>query len=180
MYRRLLGTLTVSLGLAACGDSPVVEPEPGVTAGAAQGAVTRAEARPANAQMTQLHALPSAFHGALNAGDKEAIRALWAPDAEVWAAAVGCDPCTGPDEIADAIAQSGPFLNGWASLTVSYRARTERHGNLAEFGFECIFVEDGNDLTGSPVLAHLNATGTMRKVDGHWLFQSFQSGAGAL
>lgn len=127
--------------------------------------------------------LQAAFHRALNRSDEDAVRALWAPDAVVWAGAVGCLPCTGPDEIAEAIATSGPFMNGWASLAPSYKTRFDVHGNTAEYEFECVYLTDvatGESLAGQTVHAHLNATGTMRKVGDRWLFQTFHAGLGSL
>lgn len=173
----LLALVTSALGLAGC-DGAVLEPAGGASVAEAE----TNELRSANAHLGALYQLQAAFHGALNAGDKEAVRSLWAPDAQVFAGPIGCTPCTGPDEIADAFATSGPFLNGWASLAPAYKTRFDLQGNTAEYEFECVYLTDvgTGDVLSGPVHAHLNATGTMVLHQGRWVFQTFQAGLGAL
>lgn len=130
-----------------------------------------------NAQLAAIQALQSAFHGALNASDYDAIHSLWTSDATL---AVGPTTASGRDEIAEFFRTSGPFVNGWAALAPSYKSTVEIEGNTASFGFECVYLADSGNLTGQTVVAHLNATGTMRKVGDRWLFQHFQGGAGPL
>lgn len=161
----------VLLALLGCGDSTVVEPE------ARTLFPSQSQLAGSNAHLGALYQLQGAFHGALNASDYDAVKALWAEDATV--IAMG-NTYTGPDEIAGFFSTSGPFVNGWASLAPSYKSEFEIHGNTATYGFECIYVEDAANLTGNAVQAHLNATGTMRKVGDRWLFQTFVAGAGSL
>lgn len=132
-----------------------------------------------NAQLGAIHELQSAFHGALHDSDHDAILALWTDDATLQ---VGSTSATGPREIADFFRSSPPFVNGWAALAPTYNARIEIHGNRAEFGFECVYVAEppSGVLTGNSVVAHLNATGVMRKVGDRWLFESFVGGVGPL
>jgi ketosteroid isomerase-like protein len=179
MSTRHLVTVVALMGLAGCGDSTLAgtevdfaSPQLSPAAPAAMNAGTRE-----NAQLARLHSLQAAFHGALNSQDLEAFRSLWTEDATVTA---GGNTFTGPDEIAAFVSNSGPFVNGWASLAPAYKTEFEIHGNTANFQFECVYVEESGNLTGSPVEAHLNATGTMRKVGDEWLFQTFVAGAGSL
>lgn len=130
-----------------------------------------------NAQLAAIHELQSAFHGALRNADSEAILSLWTEDATLQ---VGPNSATGPVAIAGFFESSPPFVNGWAALAPTYKTQVEIHGNRAEYGFECVYVEESSNLTGNEVMAHLNATGTMRKVGNRWLFETFQGGAGAL
>jgi len=171
--------------LVAC-DSSLSEPGratgPEYPAAAAPVAAGNALAK-SNAQIAAIHELQSAFHGALRNSDYSAMHALWASDATAIAGAIGCtpdEPCTGPDAIADAFATSGPFVNGWAALAPTYKTRVEINGGTAEFGFECVYVAESGNLGGQVVIAHLNATGTMRQVRGQWLFQSFVGGVGPI
>lgn len=130
-----------------------------------------------SAQRAAIDAVLSAFHGALNESDYDAIRALWSEDASL--AALG-QTATGPTEIADFFATSPPFVNGWAALAPTYNTRVEIHGNTATYGFECVYVPDTGNLAGQTVVAHLNASGTLRKVGDRWLFESFVGGVGPL
>lgn len=50
----------------------------------------------------------------------------------------------------------------------------------ADYQFECVYVEESGNLIGNTVQAHLNTTGTMRKVGDQWLFQTFVAGGGSL
>lgn len=179
MSTRHFITVVALIGLAGCGDSILTEtegdlasPQLSPATSAAMDAVTRE-----NAQLARLHVLQAAFHGALNSQDLEAFRSLWTEDATVTA---GGNTFTGPDEIADFVSNAAPFVNGWASLAPAYKTDFEIHGNTADFQFECVYVEESGNLTGNAVMAHLNATGTMRKVGDEWLFQTFVAGVGSL
>lgn len=133
----------------------------------------------ANAQLAAIHELQSAFHGALRNSDSEAIGSLWTNDATLQ---VGPTSATGPAAITAFFEASPPFVNGWAALAPTYKSTVSIHGNRAEFGFECVYVVEPSDgvLTGNSVVAHLNATGVMRKVGNQWLFERFVGGAGPL
>lgn len=132
-----------------------------------------------NAQLAAIHELQSAFHGALRNSDSEAIGELWTEDATLQ---VGPTSATGPDAIAAFFQASPPFVNGWAALAPTYKTRVTIHGNRAEYGFECVYVAEPSNgmLAGNSVVAHLNATGVMRKVGDRWLFESFVGGVGPL
>lgn len=130
-----------------------------------------------NAQLGAIKSVLSEFHGALNASDYEAIKAIWTEDATL--SAFG-QTATGPTGIADFFATSGPFVNGWAALAPTYKTEVEVHGNTATYAFECVYVPDAGNLAGQAVVAHLNASGTLRKVGDRWLFDSFTGGVGPL
>lgn len=130
-----------------------------------------------NTQVAALYELQSAFHEAIRNSDSELMHSLWTDDATV---VTGAGSASGPDDITELIEGVGPFVNGWASLAPSYKTHFEIKGNRAEYGFECIYAEETGDLTGNEVLAHLNATGTMRKVGNRWLFEHFEGGVGPL
>lgn len=131
----------------------------------------------ASAQLGAIKAVLSEFHGALNASDYQAIKAIWTENATL--SAFG-QTATGPTEIADFFATSGPFVNGWAALAPTYKTEVEIKGNTATYAFECVYVPDTGNLAGQAVVAHLNASGTLRKVGDRWLFDSFTGGVGPL
>lgn len=147
----------------------------GATAGSMPGSVTNS-----SAHLGAIYELQSAFHGAIRNSDAEAFGSLWTDDATLQA---GGSTFSGPSEIVEFIQSAAPFVNGWASLASTYKTQIEIHGHRADYAFECIEVEEveetGN-LVGNEVLAHLNGTGTMRKVGNRWLFETFQSGVGPL
>lgn len=167
--------LVIALALSAC-DGAVFEPV---------GASTLAENEiragnrlsDVNAQVAAIHELQSAFHGALRNSDSDAIRSLWTDDATL---RVGATFASGPASIAAFFESSPPFVNGWAALAPTYKTRVEIHGNRADYAFECVYVAETGNLAGQTVLAHLNATGSMRKVGDRWLFEHFQGGVGPL
>lgn len=130
-----------------------------------------------SAQLGAINAVLSAFHGALSASDYEALKAIWTQDATL--SAFG-QTATGPTEIADFFATSGPFVNGWAALAPRYKTEVDITGNTATCAFECVYVPDTGSLAGQTVVAHLNASGTLRKVGDEWLFDSFTGGVGPL
>lgn len=130
-----------------------------------------------SAQHAAIHDLISAFHGALNAQDYDAIFALWAEDAT--ATAFG-NTYVGNVAIADFFETSGPFVNGWAALAPGYKTQVTVRGNTATFAFECVYLPETGNLTGQAVVAHLNASGTLRKVGERWLFEEFIGGIGPL
>lgn len=184
MFRIAVSVAVVtSFPLVAACDSGVADPG----AAPAPTAETSAAAVPFSSPMTSvigvsaqhaaIHDLISAFHGALNAQDYEAMFALWAEEAT--ATAFG-NTYEGPVAITDFFETSGPFVNGWAALAPSYRTRIEVRGNRATFAFECVYVPDTGNLTGQSVVAHLNASGTLRKVGNRWLFEEFVGGIGPL
>lgn len=130
-----------------------------------------------NAQKAAILELTSAFHGALNASDEDAVRALFTDDATLQ---VGPNSATGIDEVTAFFVASPPFVNGWAALAPTYKTQIEIHGNRASFAFECVYVPDVGDLGGQSVVVHLNASGTMRRVGDEWRFDRFVGGAGPL
>lgn len=170
-----IAVLVIALALSAC-DGSVFEPVGASTLGENE---VRAGNRlsDVNAQVAAVHELQSAFHGALRNSDSEAIRSLWTDDATL---RVGATVASGPASIAAFFESSPPFVNGWAALAPTYKTRVEIHGNRADYAFECVYVAETGNLAGQTVLAHLNATGTMRKVGDRWLFEHFQGGVGPL
>jgi ketosteroid isomerase-like protein len=184
MSRHVIALTALTVMLVGCGDGTVLDPEPADGARGAPGAVeARSAAAPAgaasyhSAQLGRLYELQAAFHGALNTGDADAVRALWAEDATVMAMG---STFNGRDEIVAFFSGSGLFVNGWASLAPAYKTHFDVHGGTADYRFECVYLVESANLTGQTVAAHLNATGTMRKVGDRWLFQTFVAGAGSL
>lgn len=174
----VLTTLVGTLLLVGCEDAGTV----GVLAPderAAYAEASTASVSNTNTQLAAIQELQSAFHGALHDSDEAAILSLWTDDATLQ---VGPTSATGPADIAAFFEASPPFVNGWAALAPTYKSRVSIQGNRAEYAFECVYVSEPADgvLTGNSVVAHLNATGVMRKVGDRWLFESFVGGAGPL
>lgn len=171
-----LAAVLSALMLIACNDASTagfLAPEQGEQAGTSQFDLS-------NAHLGRPYQLQAAFHAAINAGDKQAMWSLWAPDAQVWAGAIGCTPCTGPDAIADAFATSGPFVNRWASLAPAYKTEFDLERDAASYQFECVYVDDVSNMSGQTVHAHLNATGNMVLYRGQWVYQTFRAGLGSV
>ncbi len=181
MDRRIrLPVMALTAVLFGCSDdvaSPAVAPADGVAPPTTTTAPIATAASARESHLGDLYALQSALHGALNAGDRQAMRSLWADDAVLHA---GGNTYTGPDEIADFFAGTPQFQNRWAALSPMYKSEFVRHGNIATIQFECVFLEDGPNLTGTVVQLHLNGQGIARKIGLRWYLQEIQAGAGAL
>lgn len=171
-----------ALGPVGC-DGSVIDPTDSVQSSSSLTTEQAGEVRASNsvasssAQLGAIKAVLSEFHGALNASDYQAIKTIWTENATL--SAFG-QTATGPTQIADFFATSGPFVNGWAALAPTYKTEVDIKGNTAEYAFECVYVPDTGNLAGQTVVAHLNASGTLRKVGDQWLFDSFVGGVGPL
>lgn len=181
MVAALAAAGVLALGAVAC-DSSMVDPVSGapshtVTARAPGAPDAGNRVASSSAQLGAIHAVLSAFHGALNASDYEAISAIFAEDATL---TVGAVEASGRTAVADFFATSGPFVNGWAALAPSYKTQVEITGNSATYAFECVYVPDTGNLAGQTVVAHLAAQGTLTKVGDRWLFQTFTGSVGPL
>ncbi|MHC5211038.1 MAG: nuclear transport factor 2 family protein [Planctomycetota bacterium] len=130
-----------------------------------------------------LHELQSDFHEAGVVGDYEMMRALWTDDA-VYTNPLGT--IEGGDAIA-AFFASGPLWGHQVSLAPSYKTEYDIQGSRAEFTFECVVLSVPGDaaltmsLVGSSgrqdtepeIVQHIQATGTMVRQNGRWMFQEF-------
>lgn len=127
---------------------------------------------PQRSPIAQIHQLQADFHRAKTFRDIDLMMSLWAPDATFTRGGV---TLVGTDEIRAFWLTSGSFnttLNMRESLTPSFKIRVRVHGDTAFLYFEC---HDVDEVTGAFV-SHLSLGGTVRNVDGHWVFWRMSSG----
>ena len=131
------------------------------------------------------------FHRAATTGNYDLLRSVWADDAVFTG---GGNTITGGDAIADFMAGAATF-GKLLMLTPESSARTVIRGDIAEYAFECIWIDVGdNDPTtallcapgGSqnPVVEIVRHSHTMgiaaRVAEGRWVFKEFNGGPGPL
>lgn len=127
--------------------------------------------RIANTQTAELEALLTAVHeltsynGNLQTAADHLVawEQLWAEDATL--AVNGGSPIVGRGAIMNSFMNGPLFNNNWVGLTPSFRTKVTIHGDTAEVYLECIFL----DAT-LAVKAQRSLWGTVRKIDGKWLF----------
>lgn len=136
---------------------------------------------PESVQVAEIYQLQAAFHRAKSHQDIELMASLWAPDATfIVAGPSGSVLYSGRDAIRAFFLTTGSFKHHRMSLVPSYKDQINVDGNQAFLYFECHDIAlDSND-PGGPVgalVTHLNNYGTVRKVNGSWLFFRMQGGS---
>lgn len=124
-----------------------------------------------NTQTAELEALLTAVHDvtSYNGNPQTAIDhlatwyELWAEDATL--VVNGGAPKVGRDAIIAFFAANPLFTSSFVGLTPSFRTKISIHGDTAEVYLECIFLTPA--LTVGP---QRSLSGTVRKIDGKWLF----------
>ncbi len=118
------------------------------------------------AQLYELDQLEVQFHKAGSyGGDIEAMMALWADDCTLTSGGV---TLSGKDAVRAAFASGGPFKHYWVGLTAAFKITAETHGDTAEIYFECHYADPS--VTPYELRADRSLYGTVKKVNGKWLF----------
>ena len=130
-----------------------------------------------NTQVAELYELQAAFHhAASHGGDIDAMMALWAEDGSI---TVGGVLYNGKAAVRDFFANhSGAFKNNWVSLAPAFKTEFDIHGNTADIYFECHYADPS--ATPYVLRSDLSATGTVKKVNGTWLFWNIVAAAAPL
>ncbi len=118
------------------------------------------------AQLAELHQLEEAFHHAGSyGGNLDEMMSLWAEGSSLTA---GGTTHTGKDAIRAFFAAGGPFQHNWVGLTKAFVLTADIDGDTAQLSFQCDYV-DGT-VTPAVVRANSVLSGTVRKINGQWLF----------
>ncbi len=130
-----------------------------------------------NTQVAELYELQAAFHAAAShGGDIEAMMALWADDGSL---TVGDVVYSGKDAVRDFFANhSGAFKHDWVSLAPAFKTQFDIHGNTADIYFECHYADPS--VTPYVLRSDASAAGTVKKVNGTWLFWNIVGGSAPL
>lgn len=122
--------------------------------------------------IAQIYQLQANFHRAKTFRDIDLMMSLWAPDATL---TQGSLVVQGTDALRAFWLSTGSFntaLNMRESLSPSFKIRIQPHGDTAYLYFEC---HDVDEVTGAFV-SHLWLAGTVKHVDGEWLFWQMNGG----
>jgi ketosteroid isomerase-like protein len=129
-------------------------------------------------QVAEIYQLQAAFHRAKTTQDLAPMMSLWAADATFINNGTPHVVC---DDIKAFWQSSGSFTHHRFSLVPSYKTTIQVRGDTAFLYFECHDV--GNFATGSfddaTIKTIVNDTflaGTLRNIDGNWLFSDMTAG----
>lgn len=118
------------------------------------------------AKDAEIHELQANFHLAKSTQDIDLMMSLWADDAVV---AFNGNTYIGTDAIRALLLTTGSFTHLRLSLVTSFKIQIHVKGNEAYLYFECIDI--GNfDQPSRFIAGALYNAGTVRKIDGDWLF----------
>jgi ketosteroid isomerase-like protein len=155
-------------------------------AGAAVGAAVLATPRLASADVShgsehigEIYQLQAAFHSAKSHQDIDLMVSLWADDCTITNAGT---TISGKDAVRSFFLGSGSFKHHRISFVPSFKDQIDVRGNTAFLYFECHDVPlDTDDPAGAPgtVVTHLTNFGTIRNVNGSWLYWHMHFGSAA-
>lgn len=124
-------------------------------------------------QVLEILQLQAAFHKAKSTQDLDLMMSLWAADARFDNLGT---VLSGTAEIRAFFQTSGSFIHHRISFVPSFKDRIRVHGHRAFLYFECHDI----DLASGALVADLFLAGTVRNIDGRWVFQDMTGGLAPL
>jgi ketosteroid isomerase-like protein len=128
-------------------------------------------------QLGEIYKLQAAFHQAKSHQDIDLMMSLWAPDASF---NFNGDVFSGADAIRAFFLGSGSWKYRRMSLVPSFKDQIRLDGDQAYLYFECHDVALTDESAATPagtVVTHLTNFGTIRNLNGGWIFQTMQFGS---
>jgi hypothetical protein len=129
-----------------------------------------------SAQKGKIYELQAAFHLAKSTQDIELMMSLWDVNASLAIPGNPNSPFVGLDSIRAFLLSTGSFTHHRLSLVPSFKIQIDIHGNEAFFYEECHDVQDF-DLPSRFIASDTYLAGTLRKVEGKWLFSNMFGGS---
>ena len=123
-------------------------------------------------QIGEIYQLQAAFHRAKSHQDIDLMVSLWADDCTFVNAGV---LHSGKDAVRAFFLGSGSWLHQRISFVPSFKDQIQVDGDTAFLYFECHDV----DLASGAIVTHLFNAGTIRSVQGQWLFWHMAFGSAA-
>ncbi|HEV2351945.1 MAG TPA: nuclear transport factor 2 family protein [Terriglobia bacterium] len=133
---------------------------------------------PESTQVGEIYELQAAFHRAKSTQDIDLMMSLWAPDGILNVQGDPNSPYIGSDRLRAFWLSSGSFTHRRFSLVPSFKTQINVQGDQAGLYFECHDVGD-YDLASRSIVADLFLAGTVRNVDGKWVFSDMTAGKAA-
>jgi hypothetical protein len=131
-----------------------------------------------SAQLGEIYQLQAAFHRAKTTQDVELMMSLWAEEGTLTNQGDPNSPYVGSDRLRSFWLASGSFTHRRFSLVPSYKIQIETHGDTASLYFECHDVGD-YDLPMRFIASDTFLGGTLRHIDGAWVFWDMTAGRAA-
>jgi ketosteroid isomerase-like protein len=131
---------------------------------------------PEGAKIGAIYQLQAAFHQAKSHQDIDLMMSLWASDATF---SLGDSVLSGADAIRTFFLGSGSWTHARMSFVPSFKDQIQVEGDEAYLYFECHDVALTDESAAAPsgtIVTHLTNFGTIRKVEGNWVFQAMHSG----
>ena len=129
-------------------------------------------------QVAQIYELQAAFHRAKTTQDINLMMSLWAEGATLNVQGDSNSPYVGTDRLRAFWEGSGSFTHRRFSLVPSFKTQIEVQGHMAWLYFECHDVGDFDQTTRS-IAGNTFLAGTLRRVDGNWVFWDMTAGRAA-
>jgi hypothetical protein len=127
-------------------------------------------------QVGDIYQLQAAFHLAKSTQNIDLMMSLWDVAGSLTIAGDPNSPYVGYDRIRAYLLTTGSFTNRRLSLVPSFKIKIEVHGQEAYFYEECHDVSDF-DLPTRAVSADSYLAGTIRRIDGQWVFSTMFGGS---
>ncbi len=133
---------------------------------------------PQSEQIGEIYQLQAAFHRAKTTQDIDLMMSLWDPNGILIVQGDPNSPYVGFDQLKAFWLSSGSFTHRRFSLVPSFKIRISVFGNEAALYFECHDVGD-YDLTTRFIASDTFLAGTIRNLNGKWVFSNMTAGKAA-
>jgi hypothetical protein len=133
-----------------------------------------------NDAVAEIYELQSAFHRAKTMQDLDLMMSLWAPEATINSQGDPNSPYVGTESQRAFWLNSGSWKSHRLSLVPSFKIQIDvKSDDTAWMYFECHDI-DNFDQSNRSIVADLFMAGTVKNIDGKWLFWDMTSGSGAM
>lgn len=146
--------------------------------GSARSPLKSHERKHESAQVGEIFELQAAFHRAKTTQDLDLMMSLWDVEGTLIIEGDPNSPYIGAERIRAFWQQSGSFTHRRFSLVPSFKTQIDVDGDEAWLYFECHDVGDF-DLPNRAIAADTFLAGTVRNVDGKWVFSKMTAGKAA-
>jgi hypothetical protein len=130
---------------------------------------------PESVQIGEIYQLQAAFHRAKSTQDIDLMMSLWDPDGILIVQGDPKSPYVGFNQLREFWLGSGSFTHRRFSLVPSFKTRISVFGNEGSLYFECHDVGD-YDLATRNIVSDTFLTGTVRHLNGKWVFSNMTAG----
>ena len=127
-------------------------------------------------QVGGIYQLQAAFHLAKSTQNIDLLMSLWDPGGSLTIPGDPNSPYVGLDRLRAYLLTTGSFTNRRLSLVPSFKIQIDVQGQEAYFYEECHDVGDF-DMPSRVIAADSFLAGTIRKIDGQWVFSNMFGGS---